>query len=372
MADLEVKLLVNGRAYSGWKAVRITRSIEALAGSFTLDVSDRWGDDSELWPIVQEDPCKVTIGPPGQPGQTVIAGYIDERDHEGDASSIALGYSGKDRAGALVENSLLIETPGGTAGKSHKTTWRNIDIAQFVTQIAEQFAISVSVQPGLELVKDPLLVAHSGETCYEAIKRAAGSSGVLVVSDGNGGIVITRRGSARAAALILGFNIMRYSIKYDGKDRFRRYKISSQIPGSDEVSGAATSVLAEAVDIGVQRLDRVQVIRPDKAMDVATAKRRADWEARTRAARAETLMVTVQGWTQPNSTDLWPLNALALVVISRAGINGDMLISQVEYTTGEGGTITQLHLVRPDAFEPEPQTATTGGTGAWNELAKGV
>ncbi len=187
MADLEVKLLVNGRAYSGWKAVRITRSIEALAGSFTLDVSDRWGDDSELWPIVQEDPCKVTIGPPGQPGQTVIAGYIDERDHEGDASSIALGYSGKDRAGALVENSLLIETPGGTAGKSHKTTWRNIDIAQFVTQIAEQFAISVSVQPGLELVKDPLLVAHSGETCYEAIKRAAGSSGVLVVSDGKTG-----------------------------------------------------------------------------------------------------------------------------------------------------------------------------------------
>lgn len=369
--DTTVRLLVNGVAYEGWKGVRITRSIEALAGSFSLDVSDRWGDESQLWPIVEEDPCKVTIG-----RQTVISGYIDKRKHAGTASSISLGYSGKDKAGALVENSFLIEETGGASvsvAKSHKTSFRNVDISQFVSAIAEQFAVGVSVQPGLVLVNDPLLVAHSGETAFEAIRRAAGSSGVLVVSDGNGGITITRAGAGRAAGLILGSNILTYDIEYDATDRFHRYIISAQVPGTDESSGAATSVLAEATDIGVRRLDRVIVIRPDKAMDAATARRRADWEARTRAARAETLTVSVQGWLQPFSSNLWPINALSTVVIPRAGINGDMLISQVEYSIADsGGQVTQLHLVRPDAFEPQPQTAVTGGTGAWKELAAGV
>ena len=46
------------------------------------------------------------------------------------------------------------------------------------------------------------------------------------------------------------------------------------------------------------------------------------------------------------------------------GVDGDMLISQVEYSIGEGGQITTLHLVRPDAFEPAPETRSVGGVGA--------
>jgi prophage tail gpP-like protein len=215
------------------------------------------------------------------------------------------------------------------------------------------------------LHKDPLLVAHPGETGFEAIKRAAGSAGVLVVSDGAGGIVITRNGSARASALILGFNVLTYDVKYDGKDRYYRYQVASQVPGTDEASGDATRILAEAFDLGVKRTDRVLVIRPDKGLNVAEAKRHADWQARVRAARAQTLVVSVQGWTQPNSDVLWPLNAIALVVIPRARINGDMLISQVEYTIGQGARVTQLHLVRPDAFEPEPQAAAVSAQTPW-------
>ena len=292
----------------------------------------------------------------------MIDGWIDDRDLSLTATSLSLAYSGRDRAAALVDCSMTVE---GASVKGHKWTYRNVDVEQFTREIADQFDIPVSVQAGLVLKKDPLLVAHPGESGFEAIKRATGSAGVLVVSDGKGGIVITRGGTGRASALIQGFNVRAAAIKYDGKDRYRRYLVSSQIPGTDDAFGDATRVLAEAQDLGVKRLDRILVIRPEKSMNAADAKRRGDWEARIRAARATTVSVSVQGWTQPNSTDLWPLNALTWVQVPRIGIDGDMLISQVEFTIGAEGQATQLRLVRPDAFEPQPQSAVVSASTPW-------
>lgn len=364
MADGLLALVVRGRRYEGWKSIRVTLSIESFAGSFALEVSDRWRGDEAPWPIVEGDACKVQLD-----GETVIDGYIDKRDISGTSSSRTLSYSGRDRAADLVDCSVLIPD---TSTKGNKWTYRNVDIAHFATEVAKPHGIKVSVQPGLTLKKDPLLVAHPGETGFEAIKRAAGSAGVLVVSDGAGGIVITQAGTERVTALIEGGNIKEASVSYDASDRFRRYLVSSQPPGADDASGEATRVQGEATDIGVARTNRILMIRPEKGYDNAGARRRADWEARIRAAKAETVMVTVQGWKQSSVGARWPINKITHVSAPRMiGVDGDMLISQVEYTVGDGGTTTQLRLVRPDAFTPEPQTAVVGGTGAWKELAKG-
>lgn len=352
----DVALVVAGRRYAGWKSVRITSSIESLAGSFALEVSDRWGGQNDAWPIAEEDPCRVEID-----GQVLIDGYVDKRSLSLTAAARSLSYTGRDRAAALVDCSLLVQ---GASVTGHKWTYRNLDIAQFAAEIAKPHGIKVSVQPGLVLKKDPLLVAHPGETGFEAIKRAAGSAGVLVVSDGAGGILITRAGTARASSLVEKFNLLTASVEYDGTDRFHRYLISSQVPGTDEASGEATRVLAEATDEGVRRASRTILIRPDKGYNTADARRRADWEARIRAAKAETVTIGVQGWKQPNGA-LWPLNALARVTSPAIGVDGDMLISQREFSIGDSGQVTQLHLVRPDAFEPEPQTAVVSGAEPW-------
>lgn len=349
-------LIVLGRRYDGWKSVRVTRSIESLAGSFALEVSDRWDGRLDPWPIAEEDPCRVEIG-----GTVVIDGYIGARDISATATTRTLAYTGRDRAAELVRCSLLVTAPGV---KGNKWTYRNLDIAQFAAEIASPHGITVTVQPGLVLRKDPLLVAHPGETGFEAIKRAAGSAGVLAVSDGAGGIVITRAGSSRATSLIEGINITAASVKYDGEERFARYLISTQPPGTDEASGEATRVQATATDQDVRRTHSVLLIRPDKGYNTADARRRADWEARIRAAKAQTVTVSVQGWNQPNGT-LWPLNALTRVTAPRMiGVDGDMLISEVEYSIGEGGEVATMHLVRPDAFTPEPQ-AVVSGEGLW-------
>jgi prophage tail gpP-like protein len=82
----DVALVVNGVRYTGWKSIRVTRSIDSFAGSFALDVSDRWGDH-EPWPIMEDDACRVEIGNGTDTEiETVIDGYISKRDISIDAS----------------------------------------------------------------------------------------------------------------------------------------------------------------------------------------------------------------------------------------------------------------------------------------------
>jgi prophage tail gpP-like protein len=387
MADDDIALIVNGRRYSGWESVRVTRSLESLAGSFALGVSDRWGSEDLAWPIMEEDECLVVIGDDGG-NDVVIDGYVDRRSLSLTDTSRSLSYSGRDRAASLVDCSATAQgasvsaqsasaagdiDPTRHTAASTKWTYTNIDIVQFVRALAAPFGVGVSVQPGLVPAKASKLIVHPGETAFEALKRAAEGAQVLVVSNASGGLVVTRVGAQRASALIEGFNVKTASVEYDGTDRFHRYLITTQIPGTDEASGEATNVQAEATDLGVRRTERTILIRPDKGYSTADARRRADWEARIRAARAERVTITVQGWRQPGvGGRLWMPNALALVSVPAIGINGDMLISQVEFSIGEGGgRITQINLVRPDAFSPEPQ-ATVSGEGAWKELAGGV
>ena len=105
MSSAEVKLLVNGRAYGGWKGIQITRTIESIAGSFSLTASDRWANQEIPWPIEEEDRCAVTIN-----DEAVIDGFVDKRTIMIDAANRTLRYSGRDRAGALVDNSALAAT----------------------------------------------------------------------------------------------------------------------------------------------------------------------------------------------------------------------------------------------------------------------
>lgn len=351
----DVRLLVNGRKYGGWEGVRITVSMERLVGSFDLTAFDRWGGQSEPWAIAEEDACKVEVK-----DRQVIEGYVDGRSIALSATQRELRFRGKDTPAKLAECSAVLD----------KWTFRGATVADVAEKVAAPFGIRVSVQPGLALPRPKKkIVVSPGDSAYQAIEAAARAAGVLVVSDGRGGILITRAGTARASvSLVEGKNLMGVTVDYDGTDRFHRYLVLTQVAGTAKASGRHTRVRAEATDPGVRRTDRVLVIRPEKSMTADFAKRRADWEARVRAAKAETVSAVVRGWEQRSGEDLWLPNQLVGVHSPSIGVSGEMLISQVEYSLDDGGEVTQLRLVRPDAFTPEPQAVVKTKGGRWKEL----
>lgn len=350
-----VALTVNGTSYGGWKAIQVTRGMEAVCGGFSLGVSDRWATQQVPWDIREGDACAVAIN-----GATVITGYVDARRIGYDATDHTIQITGRDKAADLVDGSAYLPGRWQFFGQSA------LEIAKAV---AAPFGVTVRLAAGVTLPKPQAkFTINPGETAFEVLDRACRLAGVLPVSDGAGGVVLTRATTARAATeLVQGGNILSADGAFDHEQRFHRYVVAGQHAGDDDFYGAAASgVEASAYDNSVRRA-RILVVRPEGIVTTEGAKKRAEWEASVRAARAGAVDVTVQGWTQGDGS-LWPFNALVRLRSPLLGIDGDMLICQVTYELDDqGGTRTRLSLKRPNAYQPEPvpeKDAEAAGVGA--------
>lgn len=387
----DVRLEVNGSEYGGWTDVRVTRGIEAIASSFDLSVSERWDNQSQPWPINEEDECVLSID-----GETLITGYVDVRGMKIAPEAHTLSISGRSRAGALVDNSAVLK----------QWEFANVGVLEIVTKLAAEFNIAVALQDGIsdtavsstarpatskgsrgggapssvgsagksssmKIGKPNTKIAiNPGESPFEVIDRICRTVGVLPVSDSFGGIVLTRAGGVKATtSLVEGVNIISGESTNSAAGRYRRYIVQGQSAGSDDLFGqAAAAVQAEAADNNVRRTERVLLVRPDGVVSIAFAKQRAAWEATVRAARSASASVVVQGWTQDDGT-LWPFNAIAQVKSASLGLNGLMLITEVTHETSDKGTTTQLKLTRPDAFIPEPVILkVSAGGGGFSDI----
>lgn len=337
MAD--VVLRVNGTEYAGWKSAKVVRGIESAAGSFELAVSDRWAG-STPWPIREGDTCSVVVA-----GEVMLTGYVDRRSVSFGADEHSVSVSGRDRAGELVDCSAVLKV------------WEFVrtPVLEVARRVAAPHGVNVALAAGLVPPVPDKVSVDPGDTAFEVIERACRAANLLAVSDGRGGLVLMRPGTGRAyTALAEGVNLLTGSAESDASGRFRKVVVRGQSGGTDTLSGQqAAAVQASAEDLNDPRQSRVLVIRPEGAVTVGVAKRRAQWETAVRAARALSVTVSVQGWTQGDGTP-WPVNALVRTVSPKLELDEEMLIVQATYTLDSSGTRTELQLRLPGAYEPEP------------------
>lgn len=358
MADVTLK--VGGQKYSGWTSVSVTRSIESISGSFSLNVSERWANQDQPWPINEGDECSVLIG-----DEVVITGFVDSRKPSYGPGAHSLSIDGRDKTADLVDCSALVS----------QYEYKNFDVFKLAQKLCKPFNITVSqlgvTVPGKTLVGTEKLHIDPGETVFNVLEHAARIAGVLLISDGEGGVIITQPGTERAVTeLVEGQNIISAEADFTVASRFYHYIALGQHQATDAFFGAeAAQIKGEAFDPNVTRQARVLVIRPEGNVTPAFAKLRAQWEATVRAARSNSVKVVVQGWTQGNGA-LWPVNALVHVKSPQLRIDGDMLIASATYSFDESeGTRTELSLKPPGAFKPEPSVERDG---LWKEISKGV
>lgn len=358
----DIWLRVGGKQYGGWKSVRVTRGIDAIAGAFELAVNERWQADGERWPIGEGDECSVILN-----GEPVITGFIDARTFSASSGQHGVSLSGRDRTGDLVDSSVMLPA----------WEFTDVPVLNLARQICQPHGVSVHLQPGLTLSTVTIPKKFSidpGDTALQALENLCRVAGVLPVSDGLGNLILTRAGASRCTTeLVLGKNVLEADLKLSLAGRFRTYKVLGSHKGTDESHGVTVArVVGSATDPDVPRASRVLLVRPEGAVTAAQAKTRAEWEATVRAARADTASVTVQGWTQA-SGKLWPVNALVKTRFPQWGFAADMLIVRATHTLDvNGGTTTGLELARPDAFKPEAIVGKGAGNNYWPEIVKGV
>lgn len=177
----DIQLHVNGRIYGGWKEARVTRSIDAISGKFDLNVTDRWEVDSQPWQIFPGDECVIKIG-----GETLITGYVDEASPEYDSESHGIRISGRDKTCDLVDCSAVV--------KSYEL--RGLRLEDIAASLAQPFGINVRAEADTGARFETFAI-QPGETCWEAIERAARQRFMLVTTNGAGDLVIAGIGNTR-------------------------------------------------------------------------------------------------------------------------------------------------------------------------------
>lgn len=333
-----VTLDVGGIRYGGWTEVTVQRGLEQLAGRFEVAVTERWPKEPQRRPIRPGDACRLAIG-----GEVVITGWIDQVRVQYDARQHRVSFAGRDAAGDLVDCSAPL-------GQHEASTFGDL-----LSWLAAPFKIPVRLE-----VDDPPFgrphVTDPGETVFDAIEKLARHLAVLVISDGKGGLVVTR--AERAARvpdrLELGRNIVAADELLSHVERFSELSVYGQrIGGDDFIAEDTTELMGRARDPAITRHRPLIVFSETMPDGNALLQQRAEWEVRHREGRGRRVTITVQGWRHAGGA-LWQPNTLVPVKDGFLGIDHELLVAGVELRLDDAGTRSVLTLTERAAFDLIP------------------
>ena len=330
-----VVLQIGSERHAGWQEVRIRLSLEQIADSFEVVLTERWGDSGEVRPVKPGEACTVSIG-----DELVVTGHVDDVLPEYDAENHTIVANGRSKAGDLVDCS----------GEDIRLA--GLTLLQIAEKLAAPYGIEV-----IDTVKNDKkfreFAIEDGQPIAEALERAAQIRGARIVSDAQGRLVITHAVQREIATpLVLGGNIARGAGTFSDRDRFSEYIVVGQTPGGDDWSGdQASGPKDKTLDPRV-RAPRRTLIVCDTPADAADCKERAELEARMRWAKGRGITYTVRTWR--NELGVWRPGDLVPVLDPFLGLDERLLISEVQLVESESGRTAELRVCPPDAFAPVP------------------
>lgn len=335
MADQPVvSILVGGRVFQGWLQSEVSRSIESLAGTFSIPTSFVPGDVPQ---IKRQDEVKVLVG-----DEVVITGYVMAAEPFYDDRNCGLNVAGRDRTGDLVTSTAIHK--GGQ--------WRGAKIDRIVRDLVEPFGIKVKLQADIGKPLDDFKLAF-GESRLDAIARACKMRGVLPIPDGLGHLVLTKAGTIKAPGEIRrGKNVI--SMRGIGTDERRHSEYI--VYGQGEVGAdfdAARQLKARAADPEIRRFSPL-VIPADGNVSQADMQALVDHTARVRRGHSRGFEYTLEGWLVNGKP--WPINARVPVFDDIAGLAGDeWLICSTRLSVDLQRGATTVVVVRPiEAYDSVP------------------
>ena len=384
LPENQVRLVVGGQEFGGWKKIRIEAGIERQARSFELEVTDRWPGPTSaatadtappVWRRIRPfDACQVLIG-----NDLVLTGYVDATPIQYDGKRVSVTVKGRSRTCDLVDccppdsgraapagNGLWADVKGkdgktGTVVKpaaANTNVWRNAKLETIAAALAAPYDVRVisETDTGLAI---PLHQVQVGETVFQSIDRMMRLRQVLSSDNEQGDLVIISLGSAGRAdnAIESGVNILAGSAKLDYKGVYSEYIVKGQRPGTADQYGAdvseqegrvkdseALTVLGASAQGGNARPQRRRLltIKQRGAADSGTCYERAQYERSHRLAQAVQVNYTVAGWRQASGA-LWRPNLLVPVRDRVIGFDTDMLICECTWQMDETGLRTEIH-----------------------------
>lgn len=335
-----ITLRVNGTEIVDFKSAQVTYGIESFARTFAFELSDKWLQTRiRDLPFAEGDPCEVRCH-----GEVVVDGFIDDLPIDYDATSHAIGVSGRSWNGHMVDCSAVYK--GGS--------WRKAPLLGIAKDIAEPFGVTVQADPwAASDIVQPFerWAIEDEETAYNVIQRAAEMRGVFLTSNAGRGIVVTKTSPVvHPDVLALGVNVRRARRRSRFADRHSYYLVKAQRAGTDTFFADQVSGPFFRVDDPQVTAYRPLLIVSDGSGTKPELQTRASWERNLRAGRSRRITYDVHGH-RSQAKRVWPVNERIQVADDLLDTREPLLIASVMLSYGPQGEVASLELCHPDAFD---------------------
>ena len=351
----EIVISIDGREFSGWDALAVNRSVDALCGDFQFGLHE----DKDTYGLGPGMVCKIYVD-----SELLSTGYVEKRTRSVDGAGASLVFSGREKTCDLIDCTAVYKS-GVWKGKVNAITILN--------NLCEQYGIKA--ESHLSLVSSLQIANFSlddGETIFSALDRLCRLLNVQPLTSAEGNIYLTKLGLEIADDSIeYGLNIIDTSENIDFSERFSDYEVkgTKTTPGGQQwitndqraFEAGTQTFRGVAVDEKMRNIGRYRklVDHSSAQSSSAGAKLEAQWQANRRAGSSFSISATLGSWKQ-SSGKLWVPNNRVGYKNSRWGIEEEYIISSVRYTKDEtAGTLAGVTLVDPLTYSREPVTVKT-------------
>lgn len=339
IASDDLTLTINGQIIGGWTEIRVTRGVERCPSDFAIGLTELYPGELDKVLIQPGLPCSVSIG-----GDLVSTGYVDRFIPSISANQHSIEVQGRGMCCDLVDCSA--EWEGGQISGSTA-----VGIAQ---KLAAVYNINVKCSvTGLPVI--PQFNLMLGETAYEVIERITRYSALLAYDLPTGELQLARVGTVQAASgFVEGKNVQQASVEYSADQRYSTYKAFQQSVDVFRDAGDTGNLVVTTYDPNMQRHRELTIISEGGDAGNAVVKLRANWELARRAGRSRIIRLRADSW-RDSAGALWTPNTLVPVSLPALKISGTFVIGEVTYLrSSDAGTVADLVLMSPDAYQPEP------------------
>jgi|GEM_PF-1199603 len=338
---------VNGKSYDGFTRISVTRNFSTLANVFSLEASDIPGPS---FPIKRGDRCVVKVD-----GESVINGYIEIMRFNVSAKSHTLTFQGRDITGDIIDSTLS----GGEEFSG------NLTLADLCQKIVDELKLtdSVKVINSTETEQLDIASAGTGENAFSFLSKYANQRQVILNTDGDGNIVITRpTADTIKTKLVMNVgdesnNILSCSGGFNDTQRYNLYFMNSQVNPAFAFDKSGS---IETKDV-VNRFGKTEdnEIRPSRQYflvgenpnDNDVIAKRTEWEANFRRSQSFDYTCVVQGHSYEDGA-IWKPNLKVSIDDSINDVKGIFFLDEVRYSLSVSeGSLTSLKFLTQDAYQ---------------------
>jgi prophage tail gpP-like protein len=346
-----ISIYVNGKLYENFTYCEHFRALDKASGEFLFKASNTAG---QSFPFKKGDQCEIYID-----SNKKMTGYINSLGGTQDAEMHEIRIRGRDKIQDLIDDSIKSTV-------DFKSSTDLLSVFQKVMSVCNITGISVSYAVPFfarRFSKSELISAKIGDNAFEFIEKYTRMRQLLITSDNEGNIILTRAGTSKYDTILKceingkDNNVLKSDFEDNDANRFYEYIVVSQSnPLAQMFPENATGIKGKsAIDSNI-RTSRIKVINTDITSDIQTNSDRAKWESNIRRTKGFQYNCRMRGfYLDAKKTVLIEPNNMIQVIDDKFGINAELLIKACRYIKSLDGTFTDLELVNRDAFTLEEE-----------------